>query len=241
MNKLSDSIKSGARAFLITEYKYLSIFVGVVAILLLILYSVDPPPKSDETIDGLRYSCCFLGGAILSALAGWQGMDVATDANVRTTQAADKKGLSVALRVAFTGGAVMGFTVVGLGLFGVSLFFYFMTLGRSGEESIQIVNAVDALSGFGFGASAIALFARVAGGIYTKVCLYFHPQRFSIYNVATTRCTSTLLTYPPIFYCNIRLQMSEQILWEKLKWTSPRMIPVIPPLLPITSVTTLVM
>jgi len=168
MNKLSDSIKSGARAFLITEYKYLSIFVGVVAILLLILYSVDPPPKSDETIDGLRYSCCFLGGAILSALAGWQGMDVATDANVRTTQAADKKGLSVALRVAFTGGAVMGFTVVGLGLFGVSLFFYFMTLGRSGEESIQIVNAVDALSGFGFGASAIALFARVAGGIYTK-------------------------------------------------------------------------
>merc|ERR1712238_412921 len=166
MNKLSDSIKSGARAFLITEYKYLSIFVGVVAILLLILYSVDPPPKSDETIDGLRYSCCFLGGAILSALAGWQGMDVATDANVRTTQAADKKGLSVALRVAFTGGAVMGFTVVGLGLFGVSLFFYFMTLGRSGEESIQIVNAVDAL--FGFGASAIALFARVAGGIYTK-------------------------------------------------------------------------
>merc|ERR1712238_95108 len=167
-NKLSDSIKSGARAFLITEYKYLSIFVGVVAILLLILYSVDPPPKSDETIDGLRYSCCFLGGAILSALAGWQGMDVATDANVRTTQAADKKGLSVALRVAFTGGAVMGFTVVGLGLFGVSLFFYFMTLGRSGEESIQIVNAVDALSGFGFGASAIALFARVAGGIYTK-------------------------------------------------------------------------
>merc|ERR1712238_105676 len=134
MNKLSDSIKSGARAFLITEYRYLSIFVG----------------------------------AILSALAGWQGMDVATDANVRTTQAADKKGLSVALRVAFTGGAVMGFTVVGLGLFGVSLFFYFMTLGRSGEESIQIVNAVDALSGFGFGASAIALFARVAGGIYTK-------------------------------------------------------------------------
>merc|ERR1711957_176745 len=133
-----------------------------------ILYSVDPPPKSDETIDGLRYSCCFLGGAILSALAGWQGMDVATDANVRTTQAADKKGLSVALRVAFTGGAVMGFTVVGLGLFGVSLLFYFMTLGRSGEESIQIVNAVDALSGFGFGASAIALFARVAGGIYTK-------------------------------------------------------------------------
>ena len=102
---------------------------------------------------------------------------VATDANVRTTQAADKQGLSVALRVAFTGGAVMGFTVVGLGLFGVSFFFWLMTLNRdtitsglgSPTNPGTLIAAVDSLASFGFGASSIALFARVAGGIYTKV------------------------------------------------------------------------
>lgn len=103
-------------------------------------------------------------------------MMVATDANVRTTQAADKQGLSVALRVAFTGGAVMGFTVVGLGLFGISLFFYLMTLDRDTITSGAgwtnpgtLIAAVDSLASFGFGASSVALFARVAGGIYTKV------------------------------------------------------------------------
>lgn len=103
-------------------------------------------------------------------------MSVATDANVRTTQAADKQGLSVALRVAFTGGAVMGFTVVGLGLFGISLFLYLMTINRDvataigiGTDRAVLIAAVDSLASFGFGASAIALFARVAGGIYTKV------------------------------------------------------------------------
>lgn len=106
---------------------------------------------------------------------------VATDANVRTTQAADKQGLSVALRVAFTGGAVMGFTVVGLGLFGVSFFFWLMTLNRdtitsglgSPTNPGTLIAAVDSLASFGFGASSIALFARVAGGIYTKVRIYF--------------------------------------------------------------------
>lgn len=94
-------------------------------------------------------------------------MIVATDVNVRTTQAADKEGLSAALRVAFTGGAVMGFTVVGLGLFGISLFFWLMTLGHN-DDINKFTFAVDNLAGFGFGASSIALFARVAGGIYTK-------------------------------------------------------------------------
>ena len=108
-------------------------------------------------------------------------MTVATDANVRTTQAADKQGLSVALRVAFTGGAVMGFTVVGLGLFGVSFFFWLMTINRdtitSGLGSTNpgtLIAAVDSLASFGFGASSIALFARVAGGIYTKVSNILH-------------------------------------------------------------------
>lgn len=165
MNKLSDLIQSGAKAFLTTEYKYLSIFVLVFAILLLILYGAP----GGEWIDGIRIACCFLAGAILSASAGWAGMLVATDANVRTTQAADKEGLPQALRVAFAGGAVMGFTVVGLGLFGLSLFYFLMTFGRDNDSDASTrKQAMESLAGFGFGASAIALFARVAGGIFTK-------------------------------------------------------------------------
>jgi len=166
MNKLSDLIQSGAKAFLTTEYKYLSVFVVLFSIALLILYTID----SDDNLDGVRIACCFLAGAILSASAGWAGMLVATDANVRTTQAADKEGLPTALRVAFAGGSVMGFTVVGLGLTGVSLFYYLMTLGRDdgGDDDKMRRQALESLAGFGFGASAIALFARVAGGIFTK-------------------------------------------------------------------------
>jgi K(+)-stimulated pyrophosphate-energized sodium pump len=162
MNKISDQIKSGAQAFLITEYKYLTMFVLVVFAVLLVLYTVDPP--SGDRTDGIRYGGCFLCGALLSASAGWGGMVVATDANVRTTQAADKEGLNAALRVAF-----MGFTVVGLGLLGVSLMFYLVTLGRGDADLVvRLTFAADSLAGFGFGASSIALFARVAGGIFTK-------------------------------------------------------------------------
>lgn len=166
MNKISDQIKSGARAFLVTEYKYLTFFIILLFIFFIALYTSDPP--SGNASDGIKYACNFLAGAILSAAAGWGGMAVATDANVRTTQAADKQGLAVALRVAFTGGAVMGFTVVGLGLFGLSLFFYFMTLGLDGNDQYKFQLAAEAMAAFGFGASSIALFARVAGGIYTK-------------------------------------------------------------------------
>lgn len=195
MNKISDQIKSGARAFLVTEYKYLTAFVFIVFVALLILYTVDPP--SGDKTDGIRYGGCFLVGAILSASAGWGGMVVATDANVRTTQAADKEGLDSALRVAFTGGAVMGFTVVGLGLFGVSLMFYLVTLGHD-EDSlpIRLRYAADSLAGFGFGASSIALFARVAGGIYTKaadvgknvtafICIFLLSYCIHDYNFST--------------------------------------------------------
>jgi Na+/H+-translocating membrane pyrophosphatase len=164
MNRISDKIKSGARAFLITEYKYLAIYVVVVTAILVALYSADPP--TGNTTDGARYGGCFLAGSLLSAAAGWCGMATATDANVRTTQAADKEGLAKALRVAFTGGAVMGFTVVGLGLLGLSLMFFLISFGY--DEATKFSFAADALAGFGFGASSIALFARVAGGIYTK-------------------------------------------------------------------------
>ena len=156
-----------ARSFLVTEYKYLTAFVLVVFAVLVILYSIDPP--SGDKTDGIRYGGCFLAGAVLSGSAGWYGMVVATDANVRTTNAADKDGLNTALRVAFTGGAVMGFTVVGLGLFGVSLMFFLVTLGyNDSNQSERLEFAADVLAGFGFGASSIALFARVDGGIYTK-------------------------------------------------------------------------
>ena len=136
MNKLCDKIKSGAKAFLVTEYKYLTMFVILVFAVLIIIYTLDPPSNllsladNPDRLDGIRAGGCFIAGALLSAGAGWAGMSVATDANVRTTQAADKQGLSVALRVAFTGGAVMGFTVVGLGLAGLSFFFWLMTLNR---------------------------------------------------------------------------------------------------------------
>ena len=167
MNQISDKIKSGARAFLMAEYKYLTAFVIVMFGALLILYSVDPP--SDDKTDGIRYGASFLAGASLSALAGWGGMSVATDANVRTTQAAKEQGLAVALRVAFTGGAVMGFMVVGLGLLGLSAMYLFITYGYDGHTLQERLDfAADAIAGFGFGASSIALFARVAGGIYTK-------------------------------------------------------------------------
>jgi len=169
MNRLCDEIAVGARAFLTTEYKYLTAFVIFVTIVLVILYSVLEPVEGRDKTEGIRIAACFLCGAILSAGAGWAGMAVATDANVRTTQAADKEGLNVALKVAFTGGAVMGFTVVGLGLVGVSVMYVLMTFGHSDDSDIRKVElAMESLSGFGFGASAIALFARVAGGIYTK-------------------------------------------------------------------------
>jgi K(+)-stimulated pyrophosphate-energized sodium pump len=106
MNSISDKIKSGARSFLVTEYSYLARFVVIASLVLFLLYFFDP--VSDEKLDGLRYAGCFIVGAFLSASAGWNGMVVATDANVKTTQAADKGGLNDALQVAFTGGAVMG-------------------------------------------------------------------------------------------------------------------------------------
>ena len=111
---------------------------------------------------GLRTAAAFIVGALLSASAGWYGMRVATDGNVRTTVACAESDLNAGLTVAFTTGACMGFTVVSLGLAGVSL--TFLVMGYDYADA----NAMQVLAGFGFGASSIALFARVAGGIYTK-------------------------------------------------------------------------
>jgi len=169
MNKISDKIKSGSRAFLMTEYKYLAIFVAIMFLLLFMFYGLNPH-STDEWTDGIRYGLSFLTGAGLSAIAGWCGMVTATDANVRTTHSAEKNGLPAALHVAFTGGAVAGFTVVGLGLLGMSLALFCLTLGYSVDYSQKqkLIFAADTLAAFGFGASSIALFTRVAGGIFTK-------------------------------------------------------------------------
>uniref|UniRef100_A0A7S4AIL0 H(+)-exporting diphosphatase n=1 Tax=Pseudo-nitzschia australis TaxID=44445 RepID=A0A7S4AIL0_9STRA len=168
MNRISDQIKSGAKAFLLTEYKSLTFFVVIVFSMLFALYAIHPPAGTDW-FDGVRYALSFFVGTSLSALSGWGGMMAATDANVRTANAADKSGLNAALRVAFTGGSVAGFVVVGLGLLGVSLVFFCLTLGYSGlNQTETLIVAADSLAAFGFGASSIALFTRVAGGIYTK-------------------------------------------------------------------------
>ena len=145
MQSLASAIQDGARAFLITEYKLLAIFVVVVGGGLYLL------PEGG----GLYTMIAFFTGAFASALAGWIGMYTATRAAVRTTEAA-RTSLAGALKIAFGSGTVMGMTVVGLGVLGIAVFF----LGLNYD--------LQQILGFSFGASAIALFARVGGGIFTK-------------------------------------------------------------------------
>lgn len=159
MAKIATYIAEGAMAFLKAEYKVLSIFVLSVAILLGV--SADPNVSSPFV------AFSFIMGALMSALAGFIGMRVATKANVRTTNAA-RTGLDKALEIAFAGGSVMGMGVVGLGVLGLSVLFivYGSMFGMSDVNSVNRVITV--ITGFSFGASSIALFARVGGGIYTK-------------------------------------------------------------------------
>ena len=155
MSRIAKNIADGAMSFLKAEYKILSVFVLAVAVLLYFKGS------SEEGSNGM-VAVSFIVGAICSALAGFIGMRVATKANVRTTNAA-RKSLGAALEVAFAGGAVMGLGVVGLGVLGLSSLF--ILYSGQGWEIGEVLNV---LSGFSLGASSIALFARVGGGIYTK-------------------------------------------------------------------------
>ncbi|WP_420398751.1 sodium-translocating pyrophosphatase [Flagellimonas sp.] len=155
MARIAKNIADGAMSFLKAEYKILSIFVIAVAILLYFKGS------SEEGSNGM-VAVSFIVGAVCSALAGFIGMKVATKANVRTTNAA-RNSLGKALEVAFAGGAVMGLGVVGLGVLGLSGLF--MVYSGQGWALSEVLNV---LSGFSLGASSIALFARVGGGIYTK-------------------------------------------------------------------------
>ncbi len=145
MREIADSIYEGAMVFLRKEYTILAYFIGIVFLILAVFIS-------------FWTACAFIVGAGCSMLAGFFGMNAATKANVRTAQAANQSGQEEALSVAFSGGAVMGLAVASLGLIGIGVLYIFF----------GSVASVSTLSGFAMGASSIALFARVGGGIYTK-------------------------------------------------------------------------
>ncbi|MDP6614033.1 MAG: sodium-translocating pyrophosphatase [Candidatus Marinimicrobia bacterium] len=159
MKSIGASIADGAMAFLSAEYRVLAIFVISVALVLGIA-------NSGRNDSSALISMSFIVGAIASGLAGYLGMKVATKANNRTTNAA-RKSLASALNVAFTGGSVMGLSVVGLGVLGLGGLFLFYS-NHFGSDSVSIKTVLNVISGFSLGASSIALFARVGGGIYTK-------------------------------------------------------------------------
>ena len=158
MVEIAAAIREGAMAFLRREYSVLAVFAVLVAV---ILYVANLGGGTE--LVGLS----FLIGALCSAVAGWFGMRVATAANVRTANAA-RTSIAPALRVAFAGGSVMGMSVVGLGILGLSGLFLFYTRVVFGADADLQGQVLQVLSGFSLGASSIALFARVGGGIYTK-------------------------------------------------------------------------
>ncbi len=154
MIELSTAIREGAMAFLRREYTWVAGFVVIMTLLIATLLE-----------DGGLRAAAYLGGALLSAAAGFIGMRIATAANARTTEAARTGGISLALPLAFRGGAVMGFTVAGFGLLAVTIGYLVFVQGESGAA---LGRGAEIVAAIGLGGSSIALFARVGGGIYTK-------------------------------------------------------------------------
>ena len=152
MKKISSAISKGARAFLFSEYKILIVFTAVLFVV--IGFVIDWATAG-----------CFILGALFSTLAGYFGITVATMANVRTANAAREKGMNKALKIAFRGGAVMGLSVVGLGVVGLGTVFVILNNVFNLTDNSEMLRI---FTGFSLGASSIALFARVGGGIYTK-------------------------------------------------------------------------
>ena len=152
MREISDAIRLGARAFLKREYTVLFIFVGVVSVLLLLF--LPSPIWTGNPLDNIALTLAYIFGSAFSALAGYLGLTIATKANAKVANGA-QQGLNRAFPIGFRGGAVMGFAVVGIGLLGISIV-YLVT----GDPQVVL--------GFSFGASALALFAKAGGGIYTK-------------------------------------------------------------------------
>jgi len=152
MREISDAIRTGARAFLKREYTTLAIFVGVIAVLLLIF--LPTPIWSGNPLNNVSLALAYLFGSSFSALAGFLGLTIATKANAKVANGA-QQSLNKAFPIGFRGGAVMGFSVVGIGLLGISIVFWL-----TGDPEVVL--------GFSFGASSLALFAKAGGGIYTK-------------------------------------------------------------------------
>ena len=146
LREISETIHQGAMVFMRREYTSLSVFAAVLLVILWVFL-------------GMETALAFLAGALSSAAAGWLGMYTATRANVRTTTAAHTKGMQEALTVAFFGGSIMGLLVAALGLLGLGTVYYFFGGDPQTAEHIH---------GFGMGASVVALFSRVGGGIFTK-------------------------------------------------------------------------
>ena len=147
--EIANKIHNGAMTFMAREYKMLAIFVA----LLFVILCIAPDPL------GVNTAIAFIAGALSSAIAGWIGMYAATKANVKTAVAANKEGASSALSIAFFGGSIMGLCVASLGLIGLGGLYFFL----AGD-----IETLHSLHGFGMGASSVALFSRVGGGIYTK-------------------------------------------------------------------------
>ena len=152
MREISDAIRAGARAFLKREYTTLFIFVSVIAILLLLF--LPTPIWAGNPLNNIALTLAYIFGSSFSALAGFLGLTIATKANAKVANGA-KQGLNKAFPIGFRGGAVMGFSVVGIGLLGISIVYWL-----TGDPEIVL--------GFSFGASSLALFAKAGGGIYTK-------------------------------------------------------------------------
>jgi K(+)-stimulated pyrophosphate-energized sodium pump len=160
LKEISAAIADGAMAFLIREYKVISLFIAFMAVLTFLLLD---NPKTDFS-EGLHTAIAFVVGAFISCVSGFIGMKIATLGNVRTAQAA-KTSMSKAFRVAFDSGAVMGFGLIGLAILGLIILFMIFTGAHPGVEPHILM---EALAGYGLGGSSVALFGRVGGGIYTK-------------------------------------------------------------------------
>jgi K(+)-stimulated pyrophosphate-energized sodium pump len=152
MQEISNAIKEGARAFIKREYTTLAIFVSAISVLLLIF--LPAPIWTGTPLENIKLTLAYIFGSVCSAAAGYLGLTIATKANAKVAQGA-KDGLNRAFPIGFRGGAVMGFAVVGVGLFGISIVY-----ALTGDPSIVL--------GYSFGASSLALFAKAGGGIYTK-------------------------------------------------------------------------
>ncbi|MBL8156125.1 MAG: sodium-translocating pyrophosphatase [Anaerolineae bacterium] len=167
MNRIAGAIQRGAKAFLLTEYRYIGLLGVIVVVVLLVLSAIPGSGMSPWT------AVSFIAGAAASTVAGYIGMNVAVNANVRTAAAA-AKSLNSGLRVAFASGSVMGTMVVALALLGISLLYILLTrvIYPMGDDpavnEANIRAAASALAGFGFGGTSVAIFARVGGGIFTK-------------------------------------------------------------------------